>query len=392
MQKANFSYYMPVEVFFGNGVIEKVGEYARKLGKRAFLVVDNEMKKMRVLNKVTNLLTRANMETVCYDKVVPDPVCSAVYKAADLTKMKRCDFVIGLGGGSCMDFAKGVAIAATHEEDICQFINVKSSKVFSPTERTLPILAIPTTAGSGSQVTPYAVFVNPKFKLKATINSAYIFPKVAIVDPKLTISMPPNLTASTGIDALAHAMESYINVSKSNPFSDLVALETIKIISENLRRAVLNGEDLIAREKMAWGSTLAGMVISQAGTTLVHAMSYPLAAHINIPHGIAVAILLPEMVRDTWKFSQEKFANIAKAMGIYVDDLTVDEQAKRAAGKIRELLKDIGIDLKLGSFNVTEPMLEQFANDTVEYMARPIAQHPGKFTFEKIISLYRRAL
>ena len=134
------------------------------------------------------------------------------------------------------------------------------------------------------------------------------------------------------------------------------------------------------------------MAISQAGTTLVHAMSYPLTGRFTIPHGIAVAILLPEMIRDTWKFSQEKFANIAKAMGIYVDDLTVNEQAKRATGKIRELLEDTGIDLKLGSFNVTEPMLEQFANDTVEYMARPIAQHPGKFTFEEILSLYRRAL
>ncbi len=392
MQKADFGYYMPVEVFFGNDAIEKIGEYARKLGERAFLVVDNEMKKIGVLNKVINLLTRVNMETVCYGKVVPSPVYSQVYEAAELAKMKRCDFVIGLGGGSCMDFAKGVAIAATHEEDFCQFIYGGSSEVLLPTKRTLPILAIPTTAGSGSQVTPYAVFVNPKFKLKTTIKSPYIFPRVVIVDPKLTISMPPNLTASTGVDALAHAMESYINVSKSNPFSDLVALEAIKIISENLRRAVLNGGDLLAREKMAWGSTLAGMAISQAGTTLVHAMSYPLTGRFTIPHGIAVAILLPEMVRDTWKFSQEKFANIAKAMGIYVDDLTVDEQAKRARGKIRELLKDIGIDLKLGSFNVTEPMLEQFANDTVEYMARPLAQHPGKFTFKEILSLYRRAL
>ena len=225
MQKTDFGYYMPVEVFFGNGVIEKVSEYAKKIGKRAFLVVDNEMKKTGVLNKVINLLTRANMEVVCYDKVVPSPAYSQVYQAAELAKMKRCDFVIGLGGGSCMDFAKGIAIAATHEEDFCQFVYGGSSKVLLPTKRTLPILAIPTTAGSGSQVTPYAVFVNPKLKLKTTIKSPYIFPRVAIVDPKLTISMPPKLTASTGIDALAHAIESYINVSKSNPFSDLVALE-----------------------------------------------------------------------------------------------------------------------------------------------------------------------
>ena len=166
MQKADFSYYMPVEVFFGNDAIEKIGEYARKLRERAFLVVDNEMKKMGVLNKVTNLLTRVNMEIVCYDKVVPSPVYSQVYQAAELAKMKRCDFVIGLGGGSCMDFAKGVAIAATHEEDFCQFVYGGNSKVLLPTKRTLPILAIPTTAGSGSQVTPYAVFVNPKFKFK----------------------------------------------------------------------------------------------------------------------------------------------------------------------------------------------------------------------------------
>jgi len=251
----------PVEVIFGNGEVRQIGKVAKRFGKRVFLAVDPFMNEIGITNKVKNYLDEKGLKTVIYGEIQPNPPCNKIDEAANLAKKERCDVVVGIGGGSAIDTAKAVAVVVGNGRSSWDYTQRTDHKVSQPTEATLPIIAVPTTAGTGSEATLYAVLTNPKIKEKSTIINPRVFPKVAIVDPELTISVPPALTALTGFDALSHALESYINVN-SNAYSELVALESIRLLFHHLSTAVANSENLEARSRVAWAATLAGMAIS----------------------------------------------------------------------------------------------------------------------------------
>ena len=387
----DFRWFMPVEMHFGAGEFAKVGEYAACLGRRAFVTMDKTLAELGLGETLLRILKESDVETVVYDNVKSNPDCRSADEAATSLNEEGCDFVIGLGGGSPMDFAKAVAVAATHDGPIWDYVNYSGSTFIPPTARTLPILEIATTAGTGSKVTPGAVIVNPDSHIKAAISSPYTYAKVAVVDPELMVSMPPNLTASTGVDALAHALESYINVVRRTPFSDLTALAAIKLVGQALPAAVKDGTDIQARAKMAWASTLAGITISQANTTVVHAMSQPVSGRFDVPHGKAVAALLSTVIKHTWRSDVDRFALIAEAMGVLPSVEPIESRAEQGVKRIESLLRDVGMDVRLAELGVTNSDLAQLTDDTLGYMSRPLDQHPVKFGAEDILKMFEEA-
>lgn len=290
-----------------------------------------------------------------------------------------------------MDFAKAVAVTATHDGPAWSYVNYSGAKFTPPTEKTLPILTIATTAGTGSEVTPYAVVVNPESQIKAAINSPYTCPKISVVDPKLMVTKPARLTAATGMDAFAHAVESYINTVRSTSFSDITAIEAIRLTAKSLEMAVKDGGNIEARTDMAWASTLAGITISQANTTVVHAMSHPVSGRTNAGHGDAVALLLVPVMKKTWQHAVEKFAAVAEAMGVDPSISSVEQKAEAGIEKMAELLKNIGLDIGLRDLGISKDDLAQLTDDTMGYMFRPLGQHPIEFTREDISKIFNEA-
>lgn len=381
----NFECYMPGKVIFGSGRIKELPEHARNLGGKAF--VTSSLKGIKVLDDILKILDDANIKYTLFSDVKPNPVSTLIDKAADIFKKEGCDYLIGIGGGSSMDFAKAVAIRASHPKDIWNYVYVPYRDTLEITDATYPVIAITTTSGTGSEVTKWAVVTNPKTYEKSFLESEYIVPKVAIVDPQLTLDLPKMLTASTGMDALSHAVESYININ-ATPFSDMTAEQSIKIIAGYLPEAVANGHNLVAREKIAWANTLAGITIEHAGTTLVHAMGHVLGGRLAMGHGIAMALCLEPVVRYSWTSNIEKFAKLTEFLGKDTSGLTLKEAAEASSKAIKGLLMDVDLDIKLSDLGVKKDMIDEFVEDAFHYLTPMIDAHPKTPTKEEVKELY----
>ncbi|MEI6315943.1 MAG: iron-containing alcohol dehydrogenase, partial [Syntrophus sp. (in: bacteria)] len=253
----------------------------------------------------------------------------------------------------------------------------------------LPKIMIPTTAGTGSEVTFTSVFVRPDLKKKEGMNSPFLYPDLALLDPLLTVSLPPGPTASTGIDALCHAIESYTSINAS-PMSELLSLEAIALISENLRTAVHDGTNIVAREKMLLGSLYAGLGLANAGVTAVHSLSYPLGGKYGIPHGLANTVLLPHVMSFNISGAQEKFVDIAEAMGEMVEGLPLREAAYLAVEAVNALVEDCGIQTNLEDLGISEDDFEEMAKIAMT-VARPLANNPRQVTVEDAVVIYEDA-
>lgn len=299
--------------------------------------------------------------------------------------------LLGLGGGSSIDFAKALAIRLTHEDDIWNYIDVGGKSVSQATSKTLPIVVVVTTAGTGSEVTPFAVMTNPEVSEKCGIVNEHVFPRISIVDPEVTLSVPPRLTASTGIDALSHAIESFIN-RETHGYSEMVSLQAIRLVSQNLPTVVADGKNLEARSRMAWAATLAGIAISHANTTLVHAMGHPISGRFDVGHGEAMSMGLPAMMRHSWMFNMEKFATIAEAMGVDVGRLSLKHAAKKSVEAVEELLDEINLRPRLGDHGIRESDLDDLAKDATGYMVGCLESHPHTFSLEQVRQIYREML
>jgi alcohol dehydrogenase len=248
---------------------------------------------------------------------------------------------------------------------------------------------IPTTAGTGSEVTFTSVFVRPDLKKKEGMNSPFLYPDLALLDPLLTVSLPPGPTASTGIDALCHAIESYTSINAS-PLSELISLEAIALIAENLRTAVHDGSNIVAREKMLLASLYAGLGLANAGVTAVHSLSYPLGGKYGIPHGLANTVLLPHVMSYNISGAQEKFVDIAEAMGEMVDGLPLREAAYLAVEAVNALVEDCGIQTNLEDLGISEDDFEEMAKIAMT-VARPLANNPRQVTLEDAVAIYEDA-
>jgi alcohol dehydrogenase len=309
-----------------------------------------------------------------------------VEKAIKIVREKSYDTVIGFGGGSALDAAKVIACLVKNEGEVRDYLGANKIP-----KRGLPCMLVPTTAGTGAEVSPVSVLTDEKAGNKNVISDSKLFADVALVDPLLTVLLPPKLTAYTGIDALCHAMGGFIT-RKANPVSDALAMEAIYLIGRNLRRAVSKGQtDMEARYNMALGAAMAMIARTNSGGGAVHGLSYPLGTKYHLPHGQSIALLLPHVMAFNVGFAVPKFIRIAEAMGEKTEGLPEGRAAEKAIDAIRALLKDIGILQGLREIGVKKEDFPEFADIVYEVAYRHIEANPRHLTKEDVIKIYENA-
>jgi alcohol dehydrogenase len=378
-----FSFTGAKKIVFGKGSFASLAEHLTELKvSRPLVVLDANLAESGFGEKLSGLLDKAKIEFVLYDKAAPEPPIELADEGAKLAIRKKCDGVVGIGGGSAMDLAKAIAVLAANKGKAEDYLGL--NKVPGP---GLPKIMIPTTAGTGSEVTFTAVFIRKKLKKKEGMNSPYLYPELALLDPELTLTLPPHATAATGIDALCHAIESYTSINAS-PMSEMMSLEAIRLISDNLRTAVHDGTNIEAREAMLLGSLYAGLGLANAGVTAVHSLSYPLGGKYGISHGLANTIMLPRVMAFNLPGAQEKFVDIAEIMGEIVDDLPLREAAYLAVEAVEALIEDCGVFTTLEELEIPEADFPELAKVAMT-VARPLANNPCKMTPEEMVEIYQ---
>lgn len=343
-------------IIFGNNTVNLIGEEAKKLGgERVFIITDPGVVKAGILDKVLEPLKKEKIDYEVFDQVEAEPSIENLLAATQKAKSAKPALFIGLGGGSPMDTTKIASVLMSQEIDVRDLFGVE--KVTKP---GLPTIMIPTTSGTGSEVTRNAVFTDKAANLKKVVSSQAIVPAVAIVDPLLSITMPAKITASTGIDAFIHAVESYIAINAS-PLTDPLALEATRLIFENLRPAVANGQDLPARYHMSLGSLMAGITLNNAGAGAVHALAYPVGAEYHVPHGIANVVTFISTMEYISMARIPKFVKLAAAIGEPVGGLSPREIVEKAIKAMRDLIVQVGLPVRLRDIGATEDKIPSLA-------------------------------
>jgi len=353
-------------------------------GKKVLLVQDQALEKVGVAEQVMAPFKAHGIPYVLYDQVTSEPEPSLADQGAALAREEGCDLVVGVGGGSSLDVAKAVAMLARNDGKAEDYIGLETVPMPG-----LPSIMVPTTAGTGSEVTFTAVFTMREKKAKGGINSRFLYPDLALLDPELTLSLPPNVTATTGMDALTHAIEGFTSL-QSNPMSDIVAKEAIALIGANLKRAFEEGDDLQARREMLLGSLMAGLALASAGVGACHALAYPLGAFFDIPHGLANAVLLPYIMDYNCSSAEAKFAEVASLMGGMDPKQSQKSDPEKGVDVVRRLSQNIGIPQGLKDLDIPESDIEKMAEMAMT-VARPIENNPRKMTKEAAIRIYREA-
>ena len=353
-----FNYFIPTKVLFGPGKLNDLAT-AKLPGKKALIVISSgaSMKKYGYLERVQKLLAQQGVESAVFDKILPNPILEHVTEGAELAKKENCDFVIGLGGGSSIDSAKSIAIMAKNPGNYWDYINGGSGKGKPVENGVLPIVAITTTAGTGTEADPWTVITHPENDEKIGFGTEETFPTLSIVDPELMVSIPPHLTAFQGFDALFHSVEGYI-AKIATPVSDSYALASIRLISKSLATAVNDGSNIEARTDVALANTLAGFVESTSSCTSEHSMEHAMSAyHPKLPHGAGLIMLSEEYFSFFEKVVPERFADMAAAMGM-------EAKPENFVKALVKLQKDCGVDdLKMSDYGITRDEIEKLAEN-----------------------------
>ncbi|PRX27420.1 alcohol dehydrogenase [Orenia metallireducens] len=352
----DFEYYSPTKVAFGPGKLGEIGQLIGEYGNKALVVTDSNIEKVGILAMLEEYLDEAEIDYDVFAEVEEDPSAELVERGAKFAEDNDSEFIIGVGGGSSIDAAKAIAVARTHPAKIRDYLVGAKIGAEGITSDVLPIVTIPTTSGTGSEVTPVAVISDKEEESKRVLFSPYLFPQVAIVDPELTFTLPKEMTVYTAIDALCQAMEAYLS-PEGNIISDLLSLESIELIRAAIYDAVNDEGNLQARTKLALGATLSGMVISQAGVGAAHALAMVLGGRYKLPHGLGIAMVLPYVVEYNAKDFQEAYLDIAEAFGIKVNELTEQEAITALVEDLKELNQRLGVKAKLRDFGVAEDLL-----------------------------------
>jgi alcohol dehydrogenase class IV len=381
------TFIIPPILITGSESSQNVGEESKKLGgKKGLIVTDEVLSKLGVLEGVKKALTENKIQFAVYDKISTEPTVDYVREGLDVYKENGCDFLLAVGGGSAIDTAKAISVMVTNPGSIEDYKGLNKIP-----EKGAPLIAIPTTGGTGSEVTVYTIITDTKTNVKMLIGSPFIMPQVAIVDPLLTLSCPRSLTAAVGIDALTHAIEAYVSV-RAQPMSDIFCLSAIELISGNLRQAWANGNNIEAREKTMLGALQAGIAFSNSSVALVHGMSRPIGAYFHVAHGASNAPLLGVVTEFSLIGNPVRYAHIAKAMGGNITGLTDLEAAQLAAKSIKTLIKDIKIP-SLKKLGVDKEKLNQLAPKMAEdaIASGSPGNNPRQPTKEEIVELYKIA-
>lgn len=373
--------------YFGAGCRDTIAvEAARRGFKKAFFVTDKDLIRFKVADKVIEVFEKNGIPYELFSDVKANPTIANVQHGVAAFKASGADFIVALGGGSSIDTAKGIGIVVNNPD----FADVKSLEGVADTRhKAVPTFALPTTAGTAAEVTINYVIIDEDAKKKMVCVDPNDIPSVAIVDPELMYSMPKSLTAATGMDALTHAIESYITPG-AWAMSDMFELKAIEMIAANLKAAVDNGNDPAAREAMAQAQYIAGMGFSNVGLGIVHSMAHPLGAHYDTPHGVANALLLPYVMEyNAESPAAPKYINIAKAMGVNTDGMTQEEGVRAAIEAVEKLSLSIGIPQHLHEIGVREEDLHQLAVDAFNDVCT--GGNPRPTSIEEIEALYHNA-
>lgn len=376
-KRIRFDFMAPTEVRFGAGRLPEIGE-AAKLGKKALLVSGRKFAKATgLLDKVRRALEREGAEVVEFAQVEPDPRFPTVEGGAEVCRAEGCDFVVAVGGGSAMDAAKAISVLATNDGRAADFVGVDKFD-----RDPLPLACVPTTAGTGSEVTRYSVLVDPETGLKRVIVSFRLLPKLAVLDPEVTLTLPRELTVSTGLDALCHAVEGLFSVN-SSPLTDTLAIESVRTIWDALPKLVEALDDLELRTKMLYASLVAGYALNMTGTILAHGLGYTLTTDFGIPHGLASALMLPAVLERVAPSRPEKAQLLASALGVDVGQIP---------GTLREFLGRLGAPRNLREAGLGPEALPTLEAKAVPSCQRVAANTPGSYTLADYLEIYKRAM
>lgn len=377
--------YMPKAIFYGSDSFKQLGVETRKLGTNALIISDKVMEKLGYMDECKKMFNKEEIMYSTYLGVDSEPTDIFVNEALKIVKQNNCDVIIALGGGSCIDTAKAVAVLATNGGDISEYMGNQKMAV----KKAIPLIAIPTTAGTGSEATDVTVITNTSNDVKMMIKQPTFIPEVAIVDPKLTLSSPKHITSATGVDALTHAIEAYIS-RRSHPFTDTLALSAIKLIYDNIEEVYINGNNIEAREKMSLGALKAGIAFSNASVCLVHGMSRPIGAIFHVPHGVSNAMLLPAILEYSKSTCIDRLASIGLFIKPELNGNSNEEIANIVVQEIKKLCLNLNIP------NMKEWGIEKHELDkVVGKMAKDAiasgspTNNPRIPTEEEIIELYQ---
>lgn len=378
----------PATIHFGEEAAANAGPEAKRFGARkVLLVTDKVLAEVGAIDPVVKSLEDSGVEVVVFNGVNSEPDLSHVDTGLQMLKEEQCDFLVACGGGSPIDASKAVSIMATNPGKIEDYMGLDKF-----TKPGVPLMTVPTTAGTGSEATMFSIITDTDRDVKMLIGSPFLMPQIAIVDPLLTLDLPRKLTAATGLDALTHAIEAYVSV-KAQPMTDVLALSAIKLISKNLLMAWGSPRNREARANTMLGALQAGIAFSNASVALVHGMSRPIGANFHVPHGVSNACLLGVVMDYSLEGNPQRYADIARAMGVGIVSMDLMDAAQIGAEKVKNLIKMLEVPT-LSELGVTgaklEPVVEKMAEDAI--VSGSPGNNPRQPSKEEIIELYRAAL
>lgn len=381
-----FTFQTPSNILFEAGASKKIGDLVKGYGaKHALLVTDKGVRAAGLTREAEGALAEAGIALTIFEDVVPDPPSEVIEQAAELCRMQGIDVVLSIGGGSALDTAKLVAYLAKTPDKLDDIYGVGLAK-----GERLPLLLVPTTAGTGSEVTPIAIVTTPSFEKKGVV-SPRLIPDWAILDPVLTLGLPAHVTAATGIDAMVHAIEAYTSKVKKNPISDQLALKALELLSANVRTVCTDGSNLEARSQMLLGSMLAGMAFANAPVAAVHALAYPIGALFHVPHGLSNALVLPHVLEFNMPAAETLYGELASFVkaghpvgsnrsdaGVFVDEII-------------SICRDCKVPDTLAAVGIAETDLQKLSEDAMK-QTRLLVNNPREMTYDHAFAIYSAAL
>lgn len=386
MKLRAYEFNLPTRILFGWESLRKLPHIMHDFGNKVLLVTGhNSARKSGVLTSVQKTLEEKRIEITLFNQVESEPSCDTVNTGVKLAKSKNCEVVIGLGGGSAIDVAKAIAAISKTEGLVEEF-----QSGFRVLEKPgLPFIAIPTTAGTGSEVTANAVLIDNQKKIKQSFHDEYLFAKIALVDPELTMGLPPQLTAYSGMDALCQAIESYVS-KDANPLTDAIAIQAIKLVKDNLLRAYTDGNDKDARTAMAYAALFSGIALTNARMGAAHGIAHPLGAKYHLAHGLLCGLLLPSVMKFNLDIVGTKYGEIATIFGENVSGLTNIEAGKRTIVKIKHLLGKLQFPPNLRILGIMEKNFLQIAKESMD--SASLRANPKRVTEQNVVEILRDAL
>jgi alcohol dehydrogenase len=369
----------------GRGCVEQIAPEANKLGvKKALIITDPGVHQAGVSIRVKEVLEKGGVKAEIFSEVKPEPPIEVADHCTEIARKEKVDILVGVGGGSSMDTAKGVSLLLTNGGSVKDYFGLDMAE-----KPGFPAFLIPTTAGTGAEVTRNAIFKDVKAKAKGVIVSRHIIPRMAVVDPELTLTTPPRVTAYTGIDALGHALESFVS-TQANPITEMYSLKTIGLVHENLVRVVKDGNDIVARENMALAA-LCGGVSLVAGAGGIAGTSYPVEGNFGVPHGVGNGIMMPYIVGFNAPVNMTKTKAIAQQFGMDIRGMSDETIVDKVVNEIFNLLAEVGLPCKLGEVGVKEDDIPMLAEQAFQ-LKRLMDLNPGELSVPIIEELYRQAI